>query len=59
MIDPIVFLAPQVAKNCGQGTCRVGPAYCCQRLTKRHQLSAQGTQLWAFLHVRTMIKRRT
>ena len=35
MIDPIVFLAPQVAKNCGQGTCRVGPAYCCQNLTKR------------------------
>ena len=35
MIDPIVSLAPQIAKNCSQGTCRVGPAYCCQRLTKR------------------------
>jgi predicted metalloprotease len=35
MIDPIVFLAPQIAKHCGQGTCRVGPAYCCKAIRFR------------------------
>lgn len=35
MIDPIVFLAPMIAAQCGQRTCRVGPAYCCKALKKR------------------------